>query len=305
MTDADRFQLLFGPYQAPPCRLGDVVFCDVRGEIVVKGMSPGRIPWPVSTWHRRGGKPLLIVCGGLSEAIRRESNQAVCYWWGSTPQTVTKYRKALGVDPATEGTSNLRREHFAEAWADATRAKAQAKARDPERRAKIAAAKRGKPRPAHVREILRECASQPHTEESRRKMSRTHKRRGTRPPRAGPAWTPAEDALLGTMPDAEVADRTGRTVMAVRVRRSLLGVYLRSPDRLTLDQVLARAESHFGRTGRWPSNGSGAVSEGRHLTWGGIDQALRGGFRGLPGGSSLAKLVEEYRRAPPGKGNKG
>jgi hypothetical protein len=157
MLDADRFQLLFGPYQAPPCRLGDVVFCDVRGEVVVKGMSAGRIPWPVTTHHRGGGKPLLIVCAGLSEAIRRESNQAVSYWWGLTPQTVTKYRKALGVGPTTEGTSNLRREHFAEPWADVMRAKGHAKARDPQRRAKIAAAKKGKPRPPHVIEAIAEA----------------------------------------------------------------------------------------------------------------------------------------------------
>jgi hypothetical protein len=111
--------------------------------------------------------------------------------------------------------------------------------------------------------------------------------------------------LLGTIPDAGVAERTGRTVMAVRAHRSLLGVYFRPPDRLTVKRVLARADAHFTRTGRWPSTGSGQVSEAPHLTWGGIDQCLRGGFRGLSGGSSLARLLHKCRRVPPGKENKG
>ena len=40
----------------------------------------------------------------------------------------------------------------------------------------------------------------------------------------GPWWTPEEEALLGTMPDAEVAERTGRTVEAVRCHRKQLGI---------------------------------------------------------------------------------
>jgi hypothetical protein len=35
----------------------------------------------------------------------------------------------------------------------------------------------------------------------------------------GPRWTDEQLALLGTMPDAEVARLTGRTVNAVRQRR--------------------------------------------------------------------------------------
>lgn len=37
-------------------------------------------------------------------------------------------------------------------------------------------------------------------------------------------WTPEETALLGTMPDAEVAAQTGRTHAAVRGMRSRLGI---------------------------------------------------------------------------------
>jgi hypothetical protein len=56
-------------------------------------------------------------------------------------------------------------------------------------------------------------------------MSAAQKRRGIRPPAVkGLAWTSDEDALLGTMPDADVAERTRRTLSAVQSRRYLLGV---------------------------------------------------------------------------------
>ncbi len=37
-------------------------------------------------------------------------------------------------------------------------------------------------------------------------------------------WTPDDIALLGTLPDTEVARRTGRTVNAVRLKREELGI---------------------------------------------------------------------------------
>ena len=68
MTERDRFKLLFGPYRPPYVRKGEVVFCDVRGEVVVRGMSSGRIAWPVTRLKR--SRLLLIVFAGLAEAIR-------------------------------------------------------------------------------------------------------------------------------------------------------------------------------------------------------------------------------------------
>jgi hypothetical protein len=48
---------------------------------------------------------------------------------------------------------------------------------------------------------------------------------GPRPATTGRqrAWTPKEDALLGKLPDAEVAARTGRSAGAARARRLKLG----------------------------------------------------------------------------------
>ena len=40
----------------------------------------------------------------------------------------------------------------------------------------------------------------------------------------GPRWTKAERALLGKLPDIEVAARIGHTVSAVRQKRNLAGI---------------------------------------------------------------------------------
>jgi hypothetical protein len=40
----------------------------------------------------------------------------------------------------------------------------------------------------------------------------------------GPRWTPAELALLGTLPDEEVAAPIGKTLAAVSLKRRRLGI---------------------------------------------------------------------------------
>ena len=106
---------------------------------------------------------------------------------GITGQTVTKWRKALGVPETNEGTHRLRSEYTDEPWSIEARKKAHAKNGDPGRRAKIATAKRGKPRPRRVMEkLIAARTGSKHTPEAKAKMSAAHKRRGTRPPKAGP-----------------------------------------------------------------------------------------------------------------------
>jgi hypothetical protein len=225
MTDDDRFKLLFGPYRTPKVRLGRVLTCEARDdEVIVVGYSDAPIPWPVGQRRGRGART-LVVYAGLADAVRRESNQSVAHWWGVTPQTVTKWRKALDVTRANEGTHRLHHDHALEPGVAAGRAKAKERANDPARRAKIAAAKRGKPRPAGMMEALAAADRGKRLgDETRRKMSEAHRRRGTRPPAAGEPWTPEEDELARTLPAAEVTLRTGRTLTAVYNRRIDLGV---------------------------------------------------------------------------------
>jgi hypothetical protein len=55
-------------------------------------------------------------------------------------------------------------------------------------------------------------------------MSEAQRRRGVWPSAAERPSEPREDALLGTMPDAEVAAKTDRTLRAVYDRRRQLGI---------------------------------------------------------------------------------
>jgi hypothetical protein len=65
--------------------------------------------------------------------------------------------------------------------------------------------------------------------------------------------------------------------------------------RLTHDQILAWADAHHAAHGRWPKEGSGAVNGAPGQKWKAVDMALRQGSRGLPQGSSLARLLAEHR----------
>jgi hypothetical protein len=228
MNDEDRFKLLHGPYHAPPVKRGDVVFCEARGDVLVAGETAAPIPWPVG---KKGRAKAPILFGGLVDAVKKESNQAVAYWWGVTPQTVTKWRKALDVPRANEGTHRLHHDVALEPGVAAGREKAHAKSREPgadtTRRQKIAAARQGKPRRDGMMEALAEAnRGRALDEETRRKMSEAHRRRGTWPPAAGRSWTAEEDELVRNLPAKEVAERTGRTLAAVYERR----IDLRMPD---------------------------------------------------------------------------
>jgi hypothetical protein len=222
MDDRDRFKLLRGPCKAPRCRVGKKLFCEIRGWVPVRRISAGRIPWPPTI---AGRSRAFVLCGDLVKALRRESNQAVCYWWCVTPQTVTAWRKALGVPRGNEGTHRLAREWFLESVRADKLAEGQRNANSPAANAKKGAAWLGKLPPPHVMAALRKAnKGRPPSKEHRRKLSDAHRRHGTRPPANMPDCTAREEALLGTMPDEHVAKRSGRTLVAVRCRRWALDI---------------------------------------------------------------------------------
>jgi hypothetical protein len=69
-----------------------------------------------------------------------------------------------------------------------------------------------------------------------------------------------------------------------------------APPPLTVKQILAWAEAHYRRTGRWPTHRSGPVAGAPGETWGAIALALQQARRGLPGGTPLRRLLEEHGR---------
>ncbi|MCH7702704.1 MAG: hypothetical protein IID37_13560, partial [Planctomycetes bacterium] len=62
---------------------------------------------------------------------------------------------------------------------------------------------------------------------------------------------------------------------------------------LTEAYIVELAIQHHRRTGRWPRTSSGPVHEAPDDTWNRIEQALQKGHRSLPGGSSLARLLQQ------------
>jgi hypothetical protein len=66
---------------------------------------------------------------------------------------------------------------------------------------------------------------------------------------------------------------------------------------LEISQILAWADAYHEKAGRWPRISSGRVPRVRGETWRRLDGALRYGLRGIPGGSSLPRLLAEERGA--------
>jgi hypothetical protein len=63
---------------------------------------------------------------------------------------------------------------------------------------------------------------------------------------------------------------------------------------LKINEILVWAQSYREWTGKWPTVHSGGSVGGKmRETWYGVNRALCKGYRGLPGGSSLAQLLAE------------
>ena len=67
---------------------------------------------------------------------------------------------------------------------------------------------------------------------------------------------------------------------------------------LHVARLLAWADDHLEQTGKYPHAESGPVLAAPAEDWGAINQALLGGLRGLPGGDSVARLLQRERGRP-------
>jgi superfamily II DNA or RNA helicase len=67
------------------------------------------------------------------------------------------------------------------------------------------------------------------------------------------------------------------------------------PPPLTEKQILQWLDAHHSNRNEWPNRDSGAIEAAPGETWFNINQAMRLGLRGLPGGTSLARLLAERR----------
>ena len=69
--------------------------------------------------------------------------------------------------------------------------------------------------------------------------------------------------------------------------------HMRLP-KLTVDQILSWADAYYARQGVWPQQNSGPIEDAPGETWSGVANALSRGYRGLPGGTSLARIRRQY-----------
>jgi hypothetical protein len=190
MRQSDRVKLLSGPYTPPPLKRGDRATCLYRdADVVITSWTAAPISWPRCRRLECSGGSGLLVTEELVRAVRTESSKALQHWFGLSERTVWSWRKAFGVSQwGTEGSRQLHRE-LSERGAEATRSKRQSA--------------------QHIRQRVL-----------------TRRAYGVKPPNrwAETGWKPEELALLGTMPNEELARRTGRTANAVRIARNRRGI---------------------------------------------------------------------------------
>jgi hypothetical protein len=168
--------------------------------VIVTSWITAPIPWPRCRLVGGTGGSGLLVDEELARAVRNESSLAIQHWFGVSIRTVWCWQKAFGVTQwGTEGSRRLH-QGLSAAGAEKLRGRQQ-------------------------------------TEDEKRRRLATRKRNGVRRPRPRPGgriWSEEHLALLGALPDAEVAARIGRTETAVRVRRA----------RLTLPTALDRRKDN-------------------------------------------------------------
>jgi hypothetical protein len=107
-----------------------------------------------------------------------------------------------------------------------------------------------------------------------------------------------------TYEEALKVSKVGRDRVKVRISNNA-DMNSRRRARLSVEEILRWADAYHAQTGNWPKASAEPVGTAAGITWRIVDVALRQGHRGLPGGSSLARLlaneqgVRKWRGASP------
>ena len=185
-------KLIGGPYRPPRVRVGDSLFCDLHGEVVMRAFTD-RLRWPCALLY---GQRSPILTGDLVRAVRTESAMAVAWWWEVSRNLVHRWRVCLSVGRKTPGTLRLRRKC-----------------------ATFTAEERER---AHATQ--RTAAYRKKCSDYRRRYWRARRRAGKGAHAGHRLWTAREIRLFGTASDAAVGRRIGRTKAAVANKRRSLGI---------------------------------------------------------------------------------
>src|SRR5262249_28755033 len=106
----------------------------------------------------------------------------------------------------------------------------------------------------------------------------------------GETWRGVEQALLAGLRGLPGGDTLARVLARHRGKRNRKAL-----PALEVEQVREWAIAHFRRTGGWPTRKTGSIADAPGETWAAVELALYRGQRGMPGGSSLARVVRECR----------
>jgi hypothetical protein len=115
---------------------------------------------------------------------------------------------------------------------------------------------------------------------------------GVIPESRGMTWKAVDAVLRRASHGLPAGSSLARLLVEHRGMRSRI-----NRPRLTEAIVLTWADRHRQRTGDWPCMASGPVADAAGETWHALDMALRAGYRGLPGGSSVSRLLKARRGA--------
>jgi hypothetical protein len=118
-------------------------------------------------------------------------------------------------------------------------------------------------------------------------------RSGSIPEAPGETWLAVEAALCWGLRGLPPGSTLTRFLAEQRGKRNRL-----NPPPLSVSQILRWADAIHRRTGRWPQSDSGTIDANSGLLWATVDKLLRDGRCGLPGGSSLARLLAARRGVP-------
>ncbi len=113
---------------------------------------------------------------------------------------------------------------------------------------------------------------------------------GRIPESVGDTWIGVASALRAGLRGLEKGSSLARLLATHRGVRNIAHL-----PPLSIPQILAWADAHFKRTGQWPHAKSGPIADAPGETWNSVTGALLQGGRGLPGGSTLPRLLEEHR----------
>jgi hypothetical protein len=88
----------------------------------------------------------------------------------------------------------------------------------------------------------------------------------------------------------------GGDSLARLLARERGAINVKGRPRLSCGRIRGWASAYRRRTGKWPGVLSGPIPEAPGENWRAVNLALYLGYRGLPGGDSLARLLRRHGR---------